>query len=93
MDPGKKDPLDVYIKNANIMFKVGFALCPLCWLMCWIYCLNRQTESQELVVIGKRSFWLFWLSLYILGIWTLCYSAWWTKMEVIGYNVPYGEPQ
>lgn len=92
MDPGKKDPIDVFEKNALIMYKVGFALCPLSWLMCWIYCTSRKAESSKLEPLAKKCFWLFWLSMFILGIWTLAYSAWWPSMEIIGYNVPVGEP-
>ena len=93
MDPNRKEKIDAYEHNAEIMYKVGFALCPLSWLMCWIYCSRRKSESEKLGKLGLKCFILFWIAIYIIGIWTACYSAWWPKMEAIGYNVPVGEPE
>ena len=93
MDPNRKETLEVYEHNAEIMFKVGFALCPLSWLMCWVYCSRRKAESERLQSLADRSFIFFWIAIYIIGIWTACYSAWWPSMTSIGYNIPVGEPE
>jgi hypothetical protein len=56
MDPNRKETLDVSEKNARIMFRVGFALVPLAWLMCWVYSSRRRKESEVLDQLARRSF-------------------------------------
>jgi len=93
MDPNKKEPLEAYEKNAKIMYYVGFALMPLSWLLCWLYSSARKHESGYLEKISTRSFYLFWISIFIIGIWTTVYSAYWPSFSSIAYNYPVGEPQ
>ena len=93
MDPNRKEKLDVYEKNARIMFYIGFGLMPLSWLMCWIYSSRRKSESDELRKLANRSFILFWFAIFIFGVWTCLFDAFWPQMEVIGFWVPNGEPE
>jgi hypothetical protein len=93
MDPGKKDTLEDYEKNAKRMYLIGFGLIPLSWLMCWIYCFRRRKESEYLDQLGKKCFVLWWVAVLVFGLWTALYHAFWDKMTIIGFNVPYGDPE
>ena len=93
MDPNQKESLEKYEKNAKIMYYVGFALCPLCWLMGWVYCVQRQSESEYLRALGRKCFLFFWIGVFVIGIWTVLYSAFWTSMySIIFYKIK-GEPE
>ena len=91
MDPNKKEDISIYEQNAFKMYIVGFFFIPLSWLMCWIYSSKRQLESDYLKKLSSRSFWLFWISLFIFGTWTLYYYSNWTNLISIAFNIPIGE--
>ena len=93
MDPNRKEKLEQYEKNAKIMYYVGFGLLPLSWLMCWVYSTRRQKESPLLEKLARRSFILFWIAIFIFGVWTMIYHAYWPKMSAIGFSLPQGEPE
>lgn len=93
MNPNRKEKLDVYENNAKKMYYVGFALIPLSWLMCWVYCTKRQKESEFLRKLGRKSFILWWVAVFIFGLWTAIYHCFWTDMTAIGFNLPMGEPE
>ncbi|KAK8894395.1 hypothetical protein M9Y10_022830 [Tritrichomonas musculus] len=93
MDPNRKEELYKYEKNARIMYLVGFGLMPLSWLMCWIYASKRKAESEYLAKLANRCFFLFWGAIFIFGVWTAIYHAFWPEMAIIGYSIPTGEPE
>lgn len=93
MDPNRREKLEIHEKNARIMYYIGFGLMPLSWLMCWIYASSRKTESPYLKKLASRSFILFWLAIFIFGVWTAIYHAFWPEMSVIGFSIPTGEPE
>jgi uncharacterized membrane protein YadS len=93
MDPNRKETLDVYEKNAQKMYRVGFALVPLAWLMCWVYSSRRRKESQVLDQLARKSFILWWVAVFIFGTWTVLYHCFWTDMTAIGFSLPLGEPE
>lgn len=92
MDPNKVDDEETTIKNAELMFKIGFGV-PLMWLICFVYSYINRDVGRKMLVLSKRSFFLFFLALFIFGSWTALYSAFWDKIYVIGFNYPRGEPK
>ena len=93
MDPNRKDKIEDYESNAKIMYYIGFAFVPLSWLMCWIYCEKRKTESEYLRSLSSKAFVLFWIAIFIIGIWTAINDAYWPSLTSIAYNTPIGEPE
>ena len=93
MDPNRSEPIEAVEKNARIMYIVGFCLVPLSWLVCFLYSSKHKAESEYLNLLSKKVFILWWGAVILVGFWTLLYSAFWPSMEVIGYNVPSGEPE
>ena len=92
MDPNRVDDDETTIWNAQLMFKLGFAI-PLMWLICFVYAYENREINQKLAVLSRRSFFLFFVALFIFGAWTALYSGFWDKIYVIAYNYPKGEPK
>lgn len=93
MDPNRREKLSVYESNAQKMYRIGFFLLPFVWLVCWIYCNRRRSESELLRKLGKRSIILFWAVLFVFGVWTTLYDGFWPDLSAIGFILPNGEPE
>jgi hypothetical protein len=91
MDPNRKEDLATYEHNAKIMYRVGFALVPMVWLMCWIYASRRRKESEYLDQLARKCFILWWIAVFIFGTWTALYHCFWDKMTGIAFSLPNGE--
>ncbi|OHS94344.1 hypothetical protein TRFO_11203 [Tritrichomonas foetus] len=59
--------------------------------MCWVYASKRKNESEYLKILANRCFLLFWLAMFIIGVWTAVFHAFWPEMSVIGFSLPSGE--
>ena len=93
MDPNRKEKLAVYESNAKKMYIIGFFFLPFVWLVCWIYCNRRSSESEYLKKLSKKSIFLFWIVLFIFGAWTTINHGFWSDLNSIAYFYPNGEPE